>query len=98
MEKDGLNLKEAEEIKDLIDPKEKIEKRVALGWDGSNLTVRLPRELSSYLELTKENRFKKSILFRIQEKDDGSIERTFEVIDRDKPRRKNVKKKTTNKK
>jgi hypothetical protein len=97
MEKDGLTKKDFEEVKQLIEPKETIEKEVALGWDGKNITIRLPREITSYFQITKENRLSKTFSIKIHERDRGNIEKTFDIIQRTKPRRKKNAKKTINK-
>jgi len=97
MEKDGLSKKDFEEVKQLINPKESIEKESAFGWDGKNLTIRLPREIASYFQITKENRFDKTFLIKVNENNIGEIEKTFDIIKRTKPRRKKNAKKTANK-
>lgn len=57
-----------------------------IGWDGSNLVIRLPKDIASYLNVTKENRFKKSIKFIIKAKDE-EVEKRFDIIERTKPKR-----------
>ncbi len=104
MEEKVLTEKEKEEMKQIISNEELIEKEAMLSWDGKsiNISLRLPKEIADYLEVNKENRFKKNILFRIRKKPDGIIEKSFDVVDRTKPKRKikNAKKeiKITNKK
>ena len=83
-----LTKREEEELlKSALGEREIIEKDVSLSWDGKNLMVRIPKEISDYLNLNKENRFKKKIRFSIIEKSEGVIQ-SFEVADRDQPRRK----------
>lgn len=86
-----LSKKDEEELlKSAFGEKELIEKEVSLSWDGKNLIVRVPKEISDYLNLNKENRFKKKMKFSIIEKEEGVI-KSFEVVDREKPKRRTKK-------
>ena len=97
--KEVLTKKEKEEIKGIIEAHELIEKEAVLSWDGSNLFLRVPREIADYLELKEEDRFNKSILLSIKGYPDGKTEQTFRVIKRRrKIRKKKNANKTTNKK
>lgn len=66
---------------------ETIEKEASISWDGRNILVRIPKEISEYLNLNKENRFEKNIKFMINIKRD-SVEKSFDIINRSKPKRK----------
>jgi len=94
---DVLIKQEKRDVKKILEKEEVIEREATLSWDGTNLLLRLPKEIADYLNVNKENRFEKSILFKIREKTDGSIEKTFQIIKRTK-KRKYGKKKTLNKK
>lgn len=88
------NVLKIDEIKELlkeITSSDKFEKESAISWDGRNLIIRIPREIADILNLTQENRFKKSFKFIFDEKEGKKIQ-SFEIIDRTKP----VKKKTKN--
>ncbi len=87
MIKEVLNKKEVEEIKSLVDQKEVIEREVALLWDGSNIMVKFPKEISKFLGLNEKNRMNKSLLLRIKENPDGGIDKSFEIIQRIKKRK-----------
>ncbi|MEK6927097.1 MAG: hypothetical protein AABX11_01560 [Nanoarchaeota archaeon] len=93
-----LNKEEEKAFRKYVTNEDCIQKESSLSWDGSNLIVRIPKEMAEYLDLTEKNRFTKSILFKIKEKE-GQIIKTFEVIDRTKQRKirkeKHDKQKTT---
>lgn len=91
-----LSKKEEEEVKQIFKKTEDIEKESTLSWDGGNLVVKIPQEICDFLGINEQNRFEKSILWKIKENTDGTIEKTFDVIKRIKKRkiRKNGKKKT----
>lgn len=82
-----LKKNEREELFRALHGHEIIEKEVFLSWDGSNLILRLPKDIASYLGINKNNRFKKAIKFRIEEGEEN-IKKEFDVVDRDKPKRK----------
>ena len=84
-EKDDL------EVLKEIEGTERIDLSSSLSWDGKNLLIRIPKEVSDFLKINKKNRFKKKFRFIIEEKD-GKIERSFEITDREEPKRK-IKKK-----
>ncbi len=90
---------EEEELLKGLKKEETIKKEVSFSWDGSNLIVRFPKEIADFLNLNKENRFEKSIRFTVNQKEDGTIEKTFDIVDRQKPIRKmkNATKKEKNK-
>jgi len=91
-EKSVLTKTEEEELFQEIEGGEKIEKEVSLSWDGKNLMLRLPKEICHFLDLTSKNRFKKNFRFIIEEKD-GKIEKSFELVERTRPKRKENEKK-----
>lgn len=82
-----LSKKEEDKLLKGLEASEKIEKEASLSWDGTNLLVRLPKELSEFLDLNEKNRFKKQIKFIVEEKE-GEVKKTFEVVERTKPKRK----------
>lgn len=65
---------------------EKIEKDVSLSWDGKNLILRFPKDIAEYFGIYEKNRFTKSIKFIVEEID-GKIRKSFDVIERTKPKR-----------
>jgi len=69
-----------------IDNKDIIEKEASLSWDGRNIIVRIPKEISDYLNLNEENRFEKNIKFSVEINGDES-KKTFDVVKRNKPKR-----------
>ncbi len=95
MEKNVLTKEDRGEIKSLIKPEEVIEKKIALSWDGKNIMIRLPKEIAEYFDVNEENRFEKMLVLKVKEYD-GRMKKTFDIIKRNKPKRKHGK--TTNKK
>ena len=73
-------LKENEEI---------IEEEAALGWDGRNLLIRLPKDIAQFLELSEHNRFKKNIKFTIKHDLEGIVTKSFDVVERQTLKKKN---------
>ncbi len=101
MTENVLSKEEKKEVKSFIRPEEIIEGETALAWDGKNIMIRIPRDVANYFGIHEKNRFEKMILFRVREHPDGTIEKTFDIIKREKPKRKikkNGKKKTPTKK
>jgi hypothetical protein len=92
---DVLNSKEEDELLKDIKHSEIIEKESSLSWDGVNLITRIPKEIADYLKINMDNRFDKSIVFKIEDKD-GIITKGFDIIDRTKPKKKNGQTKKTN--
>lgn len=86
-EMDVLTKEEKDRLISKIGYGERIEKEVALSWDGKNLVLRFPKDIADYFNVNKDNRFKKSVKFIVEEKD-SEITTKFEVIDRIKPRKK----------
>jgi hypothetical protein len=82
-----LKREEKERLLKKLSNYEKIEKEVSLSWDGSNLILRLPKEVADYLNVNKDNRFTKSLKFIIEENKDG-IRKQFDIIERKTPKRK----------
>lgn len=90
MEVHKLKKEELESLTKGLEKKEDvIDEEVAIGWDGNNLLMRIPKELAEFLGLNKENRFKKNFRFIITHDVDGKITRIFEVVDRKTPKKKN---------
>ena len=100
MEKDVLKSEEIRKLISGVDDTEVVEKESAIAWDGKNLVIRMPKEIAEYIKINKENRFEKSIKFRIENKE-GIKTQTFEIVQRTKPQRKtkngNTSKKKTSK-
>lgn len=71
-------LKENEEI---------IEEEAAIGWDGRNLIIRLPKDIAVFLGLSEKNRFKKNIKFMIQHNLEGQVVKEFDIVDRKSPKK-----------
>ena len=90
-----LSKDEEKKLLNSLDDTEVIEQSTSISWDGNNLILRLPKEISDYLGLNKANRFTKKILFRITEAR-GDVKREFEVIERKEPKRKTKKRKQEN--
>ena len=93
--------KDPRDVQKEINRFEEIEKEAILSWDGNNFLIRIPNEIIDYLGIKKEDRFKKSLLFKLKEEKDGTVKKTFDIIPRTKKRKirkKNVRKKTFNKK
>ena len=95
---DVLTKDEEKDVNKLLNNREIIEREATLAWDGTNILLRLPKDIANYLDITKENRFEKSILFKIKELSESKAETVFEVINRIKKRKIHGKKKTTHKK
>ena len=79
-----LRIDEISELLKGISGSDKLEKESAISWDGRNLIIRIPREISDILKINEENRFKKNFKFIIDEKDGKRIQ-SFEITDRNKP-------------
>jgi hypothetical protein len=77
-----LSNKEEKELLQKIEGIERIEKEVSLSWDGRNLMLRLPKDISGFLELNEKNRHKKSFKFIIEAKD-GKVEKKFDIVDKE---------------
>jgi len=78
-----------EEVKKLIggiNHEEIISREASLSWDGRNILVRIPKEISEYLGLDEKNRFKKNLKFTIEIKRDV-IKKSFEIVERTKPKK-----------
>ncbi len=86
-EKDVLTKEDAEKLFSGTNHDEIIYGEASLSWDGRNILVRIPKEISEYLKINEENRFKKNIKFIIEIKKDLII-KTFDIVDRTKPKRK----------
>ena len=98
MKKEGV-LKE-DELRELTKgmiSSERMEKESAISWDGRNFIIRIPREMASYFDINENNRFEKNFKFTIEEKN-GTIEKTFDVIQRTKPIKQTKNEKSENKK
>jgi len=81
-----LSLEDSNFIKKSLEEGETIERIVNFSWDGSNLLLRIPKEISQFLNLNKDNRFEKSLKFIIKGLPEKSIN-TFEVIERTTPKK-----------
>lgn len=90
-----LTKEEKKRLLSQISAGERIEKEVALSWDGKNLFIRFPKDIADYFELNEKNRFTKYIKFIVEEKE-GKIIKTFDIVDRTKPKRE-IKKKDAKK-
>lgn len=94
---DVLTKEEENELFKREDDEELIEKESSFSWDGRSLIIRFPKEIADFLGIDKENRLEKSINFKVTQKDDV-ITKTFEIIKRTRPKRKNGNKKNQKKK
>ncbi len=81
-----LSLEDSKFIKKSLEEGEIIEREVNFSWDGSNLLVRIPKEISQFLNLTKDNRFEYSLKFKIKGFPENSVN-TFEIIKRTTPKK-----------
>jgi hypothetical protein len=96
---DNSVLKE-DEIRKLISEvsqEEVIEKESAISWDGRNLIIRIPREISDYLKIDEKNRFEKNFKFKITSIK-NETRKEFEIVERTKPIREKIQNAITTKK
>ncbi len=92
VKKGVLTESEKERFLKLMKTGEEIEREVNISWDGSNLLIRIPKEIADYLGINKDNRFENKIKFTIKEMPEG-VEKRFEIVKRSEPKRKWRKKK-----
>ena len=89
-------------LKEQLSLQENIEKIASINWDGKNFLIRIPKEIAWASGLNEENVFKKEIKFQvIIDKTSKIINKSFDIIDRNRPKRevkKHDRKKTPNKK
>ena len=80
-EENVLTKNEKEALIEELNNHEVIEKTVSLSWDGTNLLLRIPKEIAEYIGANKDNRFRKSLMFRIEESEKG-VTQEFKLVDR----------------
>ena len=74
-----LNKEEEKELLKALNKYEKVERTASLSWDGTNILLRLPREIADYLNINQKNRSEKLMKFIIEETNDG-VKKSFEII------------------
>lgn len=82
-EKSVLKKEEKEEILKILNNHEKIVREASLSWDGSNILLRLPKEIADYLKIDKKSCYNKNMKFTVEEINEG-VKQTFEIVDRKK--------------
>ena len=90
-DKSLLKVGEISELLKAISNSDRLEKESAISWDGRNLIIRIPREVSDVLRINEKNRFKRNFKFIIDQKEGKRIQ-GFEITERTKP----IKEKTKN--
>jgi len=94
------NVLKEEEMRELlkgVNNEEVLEKESAISWDGRNLIIRIPREITDFFNIDEHNRFQKSFKFKITSNEKQTI-REFDIVERTKPKKENKKNGISNKK
>jgi hypothetical protein len=96
-DKNVLKIGEIVELLKGVSGSDRLEKESAISWDGRNLIIRIPREVTDILKINEKNRFKKNFKFIIDQKEGKRIQ-LFEITERTKPIKEKTKNASINKK
>jgi hypothetical protein len=83
MNEQKITEEEMEKLVEGLDDSEKIIKEAAISWDGTNNVVRIPKEVSDFLDINEKNRKNKRMKFEIIEKNE-QLTQIITIIDHEK--------------